>query len=210
MKKLLPVLFVLIGLATQAQDNLVDALDYIKKKDGVYKEYYKKGQLWKQYKIKDGALDSIYTTYYSDGQPELQYHFVDGEYHGIVTLYKINGQVAFTQQVSHDTIMNETSRAYYKKSGKLRKEIIWNRKDDDYVKYMQDENKRVETQFWDCIGCLSNANGVVTKYYEDGKIHKQGKRVNQRRHGRWVWYNKDGTIHNTKIYHSKYVPGDVE
>jgi len=47
--------------------------------NGIYKEYYIDGQLWKEVNYIDGKKEGIYKSYYQNGKLKEEINYIDGE-----------------------------------------------------------------------------------------------------------------------------------
>jgi len=102
MKKLLPIIFVLIITScskevpleqTVIRNDTVYLINSKKPFTGTTVQFHENGQLEIKRNYKDGELEGLYENYYENGQLEIKGNYKDGELDGFSEYYYASGQL---------------------------------------------------------------------------------------------------------------------
>ncbi|MCG8576249.1 MAG: hypothetical protein MI810_15270 [Flavobacteriales bacterium] len=164
-------------------------------KNGVFKEYNKKGKLVDIKKMKDDTtsmnpedivLIKLYKEYYRDGKVKLIGGYSNGMKSGIFREYSQAGELINGYLYEKDTMVAEGivrfdgnyegEWKHYYKSGELKASGIY----EDGVK-----------------------SGKWTYYYKNGKKEQEGKFKENQLYGEWIWYYASGQRRRTEYYNRK-------
>ena len=61
--------------------------------NGIVKQYYENGNIWREMTIKNGRENGVEREYYESGQLHVVADVIDGKTHGLSKLYNENGQL---------------------------------------------------------------------------------------------------------------------
>ena len=104
MRKLLPILFVLIITScskevpleqTVERNGITYEVNSEEPFTGTTVSYYENGQLEQRSTLKDGKEDGLQESYYENGQLESTRNFKDGKQDGPYEVYEDNGQLKY-------------------------------------------------------------------------------------------------------------------
>jgi len=104
MKKLLPIIFVLIITScskevpleqTVTRNDTVDLINSKKPFTGTTVKFHENGQLEYTGIYKDGKEEGLHETYHENGQLQYKENYKNGKYDGLMERYYENGQLKF-------------------------------------------------------------------------------------------------------------------
>ena len=117
MKKLLPVLFVLI--ITSCSKEI--PFDQLVERDGIFYEvnsqtpfsgtsvnYYRNGQLGMRENYKDGKRDGLFESYFDNGQLNYGKNYKDGQRDGLTEWYYQNGELQYSTCFQKSEIVDDS------------------------------------------------------------------------------------------------------
>ena len=106
MKKLLPIIFILILSScskevpleqTVVRGEIVYLVNSEEPFTGTTVSYYENGQLKYKENYKDGKLDGLRESYYENGQLRMKANYKDGEADGLFEGYDENGRLIYKE-----------------------------------------------------------------------------------------------------------------
>lgn len=162
------------------------------RRNGLYKEYDRKGELTLLEKYDDGLLvtDAEETTvldikneYGSDGSIIGTGTYRDGKKHGVHRTYDETGSIV--------------ASSIYEKGVKTAEGLIGvsGRYEGDWILFYQDGSVKEKGAYEDGV-----REGDWEFYYENGELRQKGEYRQGRVQGRWVWYYKDGNLRREEEY----------
>lgn len=137
------------------------------------KMFYIDGKLQAEGKYVNQQKDSVWKFYSMDGLFLSEENWVNGKREGKSTVY-----FPGTKQAASITTW---------KNGV---------EDGPYVEYYADGAKKMEVNY-----VAGNMEGTATWYFEDGRINIIGAYQHAVKHGKWTYYNADGSVKGTETWH---------
>ncbi len=164
---------------------------------------------------KDGKLDGDYSEIFTDGMVKAKGRYVDGKKRGQweynradgnkqptevydntgdmikKTTYFTTGKVEIEREMKDGKNNGVTRR--YDNEGNLRSEINYKNGREDgksVIFYLSNEDNYKATSYY----TNGKLNGDYSEEYENGKPKAKGTYTNGSKTGKWIYYNKDGSV----------------
>lgn len=181
-------------------------------KEGIWREYYKNGNIKEEKSYVNDKLDGYYKTYGEDGNLIEAIKYKNGEM--LLESESIGGNIEIKEKYdAHENLIfqgaykNEIPigiHRYFNSKGKVIKSETYNIngnrisegivlkngiEDGDWIYYFDNGNKQA-------IGKYINGNksGNWNYYYKNEKLKQTGTYVNGKFSGRWQWYYQTGEL----------------
>ncbi|MBN1864492.1 MAG: toxin-antitoxin system YwqK family antitoxin [Victivallales bacterium] len=158
--------------------------------DGIYREFYDSGELWRTFQFESGVLNGICKVFFRSGRVEREGTFRNGREVGRSKMYYPDGSLRGWSDYENG-LRNGPTELYH--SGELIKAKLFF-KDGMPVgeQVMYYENGNLESKItYDKNGVKS---GPVQFFYESGKLKQEGTFVNGNLHGTVTTFFESGRV----------------
>lgn len=126
------------------------------KKDGIYKSYYKNGNLKEEIDYKNGVKNGVSREYYESGELEQEFNFINGLCSGPCKMFYKNGQLNFQSNYNNNGKLEGKTKHYFK-NGLLHEERF----------YQNNKSKKVKKYFLD--GSIISSKIETSTKFIDGE-----------------------------------------
>lgn len=179
------------------------------KPDGYWKTYYENGQIKSEGNRKDFMLDSLWIFYQPDGAKYLEINYKENKKTGYT--YKYEEGVLVSKELYEDDLKQGFSEYYYD-TGELHLKVNYQDNRKEGVAYEFDKDGIVISIMENKMGYLSKKekinrknkdgekHGIWKTFFELGKIHTEGRYVNDLKNGYFKEYNEKGELISTRKF----------
>jgi antitoxin component YwqK of YwqJK toxin-antitoxin module len=204
MKKLLPILFILI-LSSCSKEV---PFDQLVERDGVFYEvnsqtgftgtsisYYGNGQIEEKRTYRNGKEDGLIEYYYENGQLGSKENWKDGKREGPSVKYYENGQMGSKENWKDGK--REGPSEYYHENGQLSSKGNWKNGEIDGLSVVYFENGQLEVKVKFKNG---KEDGLRESYYENGQLEKKSNHKDGKLDGPYLRYSRNGELEQETNY----------
>ena len=170
--------------------DIEDILNLKNDTEGVIKKYYENGNIEYEENYINGNLSGKWYRFYDTGELWQEVNCANNSFQGLFTTYYKNGNKK-SEKIYKDGVQVEGSLSTeYYENGMIKVECIVDRH------YINDEK-------WgemEVLGCDS-----IILYWETGFKSAEGKYLEEKKVGKWIYYSKDGIINKEEFFDDKGV-----
>ncbi len=165
-------------------------------KDGLWRTYWENGNLHTATEYKNGIKNGMHLEIEKSGSMMLEQEFKNNLPDGLSREYASFGRLKSEDHFKAG-VLNGIKRVYYD-NGKKQEESNWqnglkegttiwfrNNSDDPTLSYTYHQN---------------SLEGEATIYHLNGRIKSKGYYLNNKENGKWLEYDEEGNLINTKVY----------
>jgi antitoxin component YwqK of YwqJK toxin-antitoxin module len=163
--------------------------------DGLYKEYYDSGELFREAQFRNGNFNGDCKIYFKSGKPEREGTLKNGREEGNSKYYYNNGALK-GESVFVDGKKHGPTILYYL-SGGVKARMNFDKGNAQGVQKMYYENGALESEM---VFEQGVRQGLIKYYYESGKLKMEGKFLNGKLDGLARTYYESGRIKKEKNF----------
>lgn len=149
--------------------SLLSFLVSCKQRTQTVKEYNRRGQLIREFKVKDGVFDGVCKTYFPSGKIQSQISYVKGKMDGITKNYHNNGKLFSEIPIKNNK--REGDALYYYEDGRKPVATVVYKDDRRISKKALFKNGKTAAEFKYKDNLLNGDYSIFTK---DGKVFAAG------------------------------------
>ncbi|MCG8700953.1 MAG: toxin-antitoxin system YwqK family antitoxin [Bacteroidales bacterium] len=196
------------------QEPVINQVDNLGRKQGVWQKTYPNGRLMYIGTFKDGKPVDTLKRYHDNGMMKAIMVFEEGSDHSRITVFYDNGEKSaegfhkgnkkdsvwkFYSFYTGDLVSSETyvqgvkhgkERVYYA-NGQISDEFIWenNIKHGMWKQFFEDGTKKLEARYQH-----NQLTGGYVVFHTNGVWMAKGKFIEDQRHGKWMFYDEKGKV----------------